>query len=84
MEEDGIKEEVQEIKPAHFEESMKYARMWAIQASGCTSNLLRLYSNLVVLDPSFDFQNRPTTLQEELHFLQPQLLHLQMICTAEL
>ncbi|VVA30461.1 PREDICTED: cell division [Prunus dulcis] len=25
MEEDGIEEEVQEIKPAHFEESMKYA-----------------------------------------------------------
>lgn len=26
MEEDGIEEEVHEIKPAHFEESMKYAR----------------------------------------------------------
>ncbi|KAI5329774.1 hypothetical protein L3X38_029171 [Prunus dulcis] len=44
MEEDGIEEEVQEIKPAHFED------------------------NLVVLDPSFDFRNRPTTLKEELPF----------------
>ncbi|KAK7835157.1 cell division cycle protein 48 like protein [Quercus suber] len=85
MEEDDI-DEVPEIKAAHFEESMKYARR---SVSDADIRKYQLFAQTLQqsrgFGSEFRFPDRTESAAQELqtHFPLPLLLEMMMICTAK-